>query len=53
VPDNAVSAGPNDYMKIWTEGERVCINFRNMPTAKVMFDKRVCGELSERLKDIS
>ena len=51
IPQEALTVGPN-YMKIWSDGGRVHLVFRNMPMAKVSFDKRVVPELSQKLGEL-
>jgi len=48
IPEEAFSVG-NNYMKVWTSGGRIHLVFRNMPIAKISFDKRVAEELSQTL----
>lgn len=52
IPEEAFSVGPNSYMKIWATGERVHLVFKNIPMAKISFDKKIAKELANKLSEL-
>lgn len=61
-PEQALGVGPVwteeqgpplNYMWVWKDGNRIRMEFRNMPGVVVACDSRVAGELSEALKKMA
>ena len=50
VPPDAASVGPNDYMRVWRDKNRIKMVFRNIPEATVSFDCRAAKDFAEWLK---
>lgn len=50
IPGEAVSIGPDNYMKVWATSNRINFVFRNIPEAKICFDRRVAKDLAEWMK---
>jgi len=50
IPEDAASIGPNDYMRVWRDKNRIKMVFRNIPQATVCFDCRAARDFAEWLQ---